>query len=261
MFGTASLDMTELPPVAAFTAQERKVLGSMLARGVNAPVTTSAGRLFDAVAALLGLRQQTSYEGQAAMQLEWIADAGDGIPPPRSGGGGPPKAVEGARDEHRSRNDDELVLRRRAPSTMLRMVPLPRCAGEESGAAVGVHPRAYSFPVFDGDPMIVDWEPGIRELVADVRAGLRAATIAGAFHRGLVSAIAAVAALIGENQVVLTGGCYQNAVLAEATIAALSAAGLMPYWHRLVPPNDGGLALGQAAWAARLVERGEVECA
>jgi hydrogenase maturation protein HypF len=60
---------------------------------------------------------------------------------------------------------------------------------------------------------------------------------------------------------VLTGGCFQNAFLTEAAIAALSTAGLVPYWHRLVPPNDGGLALGQAAWVASRLSRGEISCA
>jgi hydrogenase maturation protein HypF len=70
-----------------------------------------------------------------------------------------------------------------------------------------------------------------------------------------------VAMRIGEPKVVLTGGCFQNARLTEATIKTLSGAGMMPYWHERVPPNDGGLALGQAAWAARMIERGEVSCA
>ncbi len=69
-----------LAPVRSFAAAERRLLGTMLARGVNAPVTTSMGRLFDGVAALIGLRQQVTFEGEAAMELEYCArrdDAGD----------------------------------------------------------------------------------------------------------------------------------------------------------------------------------------
>ena len=74
-FGADAFAMTDLAPVAAFTPAERRALATMLDRGLNAPVTTSAGRLFDAVAALIGLRQTTSHEGQAAMELEWAAGA------------------------------------------------------------------------------------------------------------------------------------------------------------------------------------------
>jgi hydrogenase maturation protein HypF len=109
--------------------------------------------------------------------------------------------------------------------------------------------------------MLVDWEPAVRAIITDVANGVAVADIAAAFHYGLADAIAQVASRIGEAPVVLSGGCFQNAFLTEATIAALNAAGFTPYWHRLVPPNDGGLALGQAEWAARLVERGEIECA
>ena len=194
-FGREGLAMTDLAPVAAFTERERATLAVMLERGVNAPVTSSAGRLFDAVAALMGLRQRSSYEGQAAAQLEW--------------------------------------------------------------SAVGVEdrsPRSYSFPVIrepGSAPLVVDWQPALEEILVDIRRGDPAGGIALAFHRGLAAAIAEVASRIGEPAVVLTGGCFQNARLTEATIESLRGRGLTPHWHQSVPPNDGGLALGQAMWAAR----------
>ncbi len=76
VFGEAVLDWEHLVPVRAHTAQERRILGQMLARSVNSPMTTSAGRLFDGIAALLGLHQVVSFEGQAAMALEFACDAG-----------------------------------------------------------------------------------------------------------------------------------------------------------------------------------------
>ena len=72
---------------------------------------------------------------------------------------------------------------------------------------------------------------------------------------------ATVATRVGEPKVVLTGGCFQNARLTEVAIETLRAAGMTPYWHQRVPPNDGGLALGQAVWAARMIEKGEASCA
>ena len=202
-FGPAALDMTDLAPVAAFEPTERRVLGAMLARGLNAPVTSSAGRLFDAVAALAGVRQRASYEGQAAAELEWAAGEG----------------ANGARYD--------LALR---PA--------------------------------DGDgPLVVDWLPALAAIVADLRAGIPAAIVSAKFHDGLAAAIAEVAAVIGEPRVVLSGGCFQNKRLTESTVAALRARGLEPVWHRRVPPNDGGIALGQAAWAAWSESRGETPCA
>ena len=77
LFGQGALDRDDLPPVRAFSPAERRVLGAALARKLNAPLTTSAGRLFDGVAALLGLHPVTSFEGQAAMALEHLADPGE----------------------------------------------------------------------------------------------------------------------------------------------------------------------------------------
>jgi hydrogenase maturation protein HypF len=100
--------------------------------------------------------------------------------------------------------------------------------------------------------IVIDWEPAIHAILADVGSGRSTVAISTSFHAGLALAIAEVAARIGEKTVVLSGGCFQNARLTEATIAALRARGLSPWWHDRVPPNDGGLALGQAWWAAKM---------
>ncbi len=77
IYGDAALEMDDLAPVQAFSSTERRLLAQMLARNVNAPVTTSVGRLFDGIAALIGLQQKVNFEGQAAMALEFAADAAE----------------------------------------------------------------------------------------------------------------------------------------------------------------------------------------
>jgi hydrogenase maturation protein HypF len=180
--------MDDLAPVSSFSPAERNVLAAMLTNGVNAPISTSAGRLFDAVAALLGLIQTTTFEGQAAAALESIADD------------------------------------------------------------VGDHP-AYRFDIrapSDGHPLELDWRPAIAAVVADIRAGIRAPRIASAFHRGLSEAISEVVRRLGDGTVALSGGCFQNKRLSEAVIGRLAASGRAVHWPSAVPPNDGGLAIGQA---------------
>ncbi|MCC6630009.1 MAG: carbamoyltransferase HypF [Chloroflexi bacterium] len=190
--GAVALDWTDLPPLATFTPRERTVLATMLARGASAPLTTSAGRLFDAVAALVGLRQRARFEGQAAMLLEQAA--------------------------------------------------------VESGAAPA-YPVALAV---DGPgPLVVDWGPLVLAVVADVRAGMPASRIAARFHATLAEAIGLVAERVGLARVALTGGCFQNALLLELAVARLRRAGFRPYWHQRVPPNDGGIALGQAVAIGR----------
>jgi hydrogenase maturation protein HypF len=192
-FGDEAFAMEELAPVAEFSPAERKVMQTMLRNGVNAPRTSSIGRLFDGFASLSGLRQKTSYEGQTAAEFEWAADG---------------------------------------------------LAAE----------RPYDFPLVAGaakdSPLVLDWRPALDRLLSDRRRGVPAGAVSAAFHDGLAAALVAVAHEIGERRVILTGGCFQNARLTEGAVAALRAAGHEPVWHRRVPPNDGGIALGQAAWAA-----------
>lgn len=202
-FGEAAFDMTDLPPVASFSAAERAILRRMLSRGLNAPFTSSVGRLFDAFAAIYGLCQRTSYEGEAACRLEWVADANSAAP------------------------SLEFILR----------------AGNAGGPAI-----------------ILDWQPVLTATLCALRRDIKVSGLPAAFHRGLAGAIADIALRIGRPRAALSGGCFQNAYLLEAAIAALRAAKLEPIWHHLVPPNDGGLALGQAVWASWQHRVGGVLC-
>jgi hydrogenase maturation protein HypF len=189
MFGDKLFEMKDLMPVSDFSGGELGILRTMLARGINAPLTSSAGRLFDAVAAITGGRQANRYEGQAAMELEYAA-LGDA--------------------------------------------------------------EAYPFPLVSEDGEIVaDWGPAVERVIANVRTGVPVGRIAMAFHAGLANLIAAMAVRTGEKRVALTGGCFQNRLLTELAVRALTAAGCAPYWHQRVPPNDGGIALGQAVAAMR----------
>ena len=196
IWGEAALERTDLPPVAAFTPAERRVLREMLGRGLHSPITSSAGRLFDAVAALIGLRQRTSFEGQAASELEFAALRGGVSAPYRF---------------------------RLAES-------------DGSKAPSGAGEAACS----------VDWEPLIRDVLVEHSRGVPREEIAARFHESLAAIVAAVAERCGERRVVLSGGCFQNAFLTERAVARLEAAGLRAFWHQRIPPNDGGIAAGQA---------------
>jgi hydrogenase maturation protein HypF len=185
VFGGDALSREDLPPVRAFSPNERTLLAQMLETGLNAPLTTSVGRLFDAVAALLGLSQRTRYEGQAAMDLEAAAD--------------------------------------------------PR---EDAAWPLPLVPR-------EGAPALLDWEPLLHALLADLKRGVNAGRLAARFHNSLVDGIARTAEAAGETRVALTGGCFQNRILLERAAERLSALGFTVLLHREVPPNDGGISLGQ----------------
>jgi hydrogenase maturation protein HypF len=197
MYGERAFGLDDLAPVRCWSTGQRTSLRQMLERSVNAPLTSSAGRLFDAVSALTGIRLINAYEGQAAMELEWAA--GDDEAPP------------------------------------------------------------YSFichPATTPDaPVIVDWEPMIDELVAEIRTGAPASRMAARFHRTLAAIIGSTAELFGRERVALSGGCFQNRLLTESAIRELTARGFRPYWHQRVPPNDGGIALGQIVAAAKAMKR------
>jgi hydrogenase maturation protein HypF len=175
------------------------VLENMMAQGFNSPLTSSLGRVFDGIAAILGTRQAVSFEGQAAMELETLA------------------------------------------------------AGRST--------RRYPYEIVkEGEKLILDVRPLVRVVAEERVKGKDPSAIAAAFHRTIIDAIAAMAAAVRErtgfDMAVLSGGCFQNRVLLEGTVQALEKDGFAVYTHRLLPTNDGCIALGQAVVAAaRLAAR------
>jgi hydrogenase maturation protein HypF len=154
-------------------------LGFQFPAQLKAPITTSAGRLFDAVAALTGCALSNAYEGQAGMSLESAA------------------------------------------------------------VAATDHPR-YQFPFENGQ---LDWRPLIADIVADLGRRPRS-DIARGFHAALAEAIASVARTVPRLPVVLSGGVFQNALLVDEIAARVPI-----FTHQRIPPNDGGISLGQAVLA------------
>jgi hydrogenase maturation protein HypF len=210
--GAAALERDDLDPVRSFTAPERSLLATARERGVNAPVTTSAGRLFDAVAALIGPWQRTSFEGQAAMGLEFLVD-------------------RSVRDAYPL---DLLAAPDQQPS------PSP---GEDRGSA-------GSGDTEDTSALVLDWRPLVEAVLADLARGTDASVIAARFHNALTAGIDGVARQLGQPAVALSGGCFQNRLLLERSLSRLEASGFRVLLHRQVPPGDGGISLGQVAVAA-----------
>ena len=198
--------------------------GRCLSRGVHAPVTTSAGRLFDGVAALIGLHQRVSFEGQAAMALEFVTDE-------RERGTYPLALVEGS--EAGPGNAD------RRPLTT-----------EREGVSMGRDAARGMRNCSDPLSTVIDWQPLVEAVLADVRRGVAAGIIAGRFHNALVDVMIDVAQRVGQPRVALSGGCFQNRLLIERVAERLERAGFQVLLHRQVPPNDGGISLGQVAVAA-----------
>jgi len=188
-----------IPPRAVDTVR------SLIAKRFNTQPTSSAGRLFDAVAALAGTRSRVEYEGQAAMELEWLA------------------------------TDVE-------PDGSYSFHLLEPTAGRA--------PRP---------PVEVDTRPLIAGVADDVRRGRAPASIARRFHSTVVEMIVHVCGRIREqtglDAVALSGGVFMNALLLSEIVPRLEQVGFRVYRHEQVPPNDGGLCLGQLVIAAAHASR------
>ncbi len=213
----------DVPVVRARDPEELQVLTRMAQTGLRSPWCSSLGRLFDGVAALAGVRERCAYEAQAAIELEQLV-------PARAAG---------------------------AMRTGGRRTPAGAGAAHSATAAEG--PLPWECDTTAPWPWQIDTRPAVRELVRTLgRPGATAARASVRLHRTLVEVVArtcvAIRARTGIERVVLSGGVFQNEVLAGGCHAALRDAGFAVYTHRRVPANDGGVALGQAAvagWRAR----------
>jgi [NiFe] hydrogenase maturation protein HypF len=176
----------DLAPLQAFTVAELAIFKTLLTKQSDIPQTSSMGRLFDAIASLLGICQIASFEGQAAIALENLCYAANTA-------------------------------------------------------------ESYKFNIkFDvKNQGEIDWSPLIQAILEDRKTEIALETIAAKFHNTLVEAIAIVAKQVGIEQILLTGGCFQNQYLTERAMYKLQQAGFKPYCHHQIPPNDGGIAAGQ----------------
>ena len=160
-------------------------------KSLNAPLTSSAGRLFDAVAALLGVRDAINYEGQAAVELEQLAEPGETV--------------------------------------------------------------AYRAGVAAREPFCIEGADLVRAVTDDLRGGVAAPVVAARFHNGVAALIEDGCVLLRERTglgtVALSGGVFQNLILAHRATARLEANGFRVLVHSRVPCNDGGISLGQAGVA------------
>ena len=103
--------------------------------------------------------------------------------------------------------------------------------------------------------IIIQWQPMLIAILEDLNDNLPISSISAKFHNTLVEIIVAIAKLVGEKKVILTGGCFQNLYLVEKAIARLKAENFVPYWHHQIPSNDGGISVGQILGAIREISR------
>jgi hydrogenase maturation protein HypF len=185
-----------LPCVQVVSAQEKRILRRQLERGINTVLTSSMGRLFDAIASLIGVRHSVTYEAQAAVELESRVDR-------------------------------------------------------------SVRDTPYCFEwVESAGSLVLDPSPLLQSVIADLRANVPVGVMAARFHLAIADMIVQIGlhfrAKTGIDTIALSGGVFQNATLLEKTIQHLEAQHLKVIHHRIVPSNDGGIALGQAVLASVL---------
>ncbi|WP_329316534.1 carbamoyltransferase HypF [Streptomyces sp. NBC_01262] len=224
-----------LPCVAACAEDELPVLARQLERGLNCVPTSSMGRLFDAVSSLAGVCHEAGYEAQAAVELEAAAVAYGELP----------------------QNGYAFALGKAVTANVHGVAQPAGCACPQSPDGLNsARPAIEDGTGSRTDPaLIADPAPVLAAVVADLRVGAPVEAVSARFHAAVADLVRRVCAAARERHgletVALTGGVFANAVLSAACARGLRQDGFTVLRHRLVPPNDGGLALGQLVIAAR----------
>jgi len=187
----AQIESLDLPLLRRIPAKKIATIRSMIERRINSVETSAAGRLFDAVASIVGIRDEVNFEAQAAIELEVCAQP----------------SVE----------------------------------------------ASYPFEILTGSPWQIDVRPMMEQLVRDVVAAKSVGWISAVFHNTVVAIVVEVCLRLRSEEhidrVCLSGGTFQNVYLVERAVASLRAEGFQVFLHSKVPPNDGGISLGQAVIA------------
>lgn len=202
--------------------EQAELCEKMIDRGLNTPMTSSVGRLFDAASALLGVCVEPSYEGEGAILLEAAMEEVGAAAP----GAAAREEAAGAVPE------DELAAKERYAVTVVKNTATEASTAEDTSV------------------LLLDAETTFRALLDDIEAGVPVAVIARRFHDAMVSAMVMAAELVramyGIATVVLSGGVFMNRYLVEQVLPALAEAGFTAAINRDLPPNDGCISYGQA---------------
>lgn len=225
----------DIPSLSQLTSTERTIFTQMLDKRLNTFATTSMGRLFDGVSALLGLCSYSQYEAQAPMILE--------------------DALFDNREFDNTEFDDSQF--RQFDTIQSEHTAF----ANESSPWVWSLVDGYEFALVHQNtqasyvPLVLDYRPVIRAMVADIIKQQSVALISHKFHSAVVRAVGrvcqAIQAQVGVQQVVLSGGVFSNGFLLSNTLQHLQQLGFAVYAHQQVPTGDGGIALGQLAVASQ----------
>ena len=210
IYGDELFDKSHLGTLQAFSISELSIFRKLLGEKFYSPRTSSAGRIFDAVSSLLNLRQLSRYEGQAAMELEFLAE--------------------------KAKTKDIYSFQ---------IIP---CSSQE----LSQHAK---------HPWQIDLKAAVQDILDDMKLGTGLSEIAAKFHNTLVEIMISIARKSSYKKIALSGGCFQNRYLTEHAVSRLKEEGFFVYTHQRIPPNDGGIALGQIVGLSRALKKEMVTCA
>lgn len=218
------------------TKQEANVQFTMADRKINAVISTSVGRLFDGVSAMLGIRRKSTFEGEASMALEFAAEEY--------------RETMLEKSKQQIQETEKYGYDKEDTDTLSR---------NENLSETEEIKRMDDKLISAGDRLLLNTESLIKEILNRQLNGEDPGKLAYFFHRELACQITAACVKIRElsgcNKAALSGGVFQNRLLLELTDHMLLEQGFEVLKHQLLPPNDGGIALGQAVYAMAYLEK------